>query len=157
MRLEASERVNLTLSAGAVAASFVVAEANFAASLALGAALEAVNLRGLHASARALFSGGVGGSGPWVGAFGLRFVVLAVGIALALRAGADPLGLVIGLSLAIPATVTWALRNRPPVVPAERLAALPPDDPSWDRYSIWRCQEVEPEEPDEGEHEVEQR
>lgn len=154
MRLEASERVNLTLSAGAVAASFAVAEANFAASLALGAALEAVNLHGLNASARTLFSGGVGGSGPWVGAFGLRFGVLAVGIALALRAGADPLGLIVGLSLAIPATVYWAARNRPAVVPAEQLEALPPDDPSWDRYSIWRCREVEPEERDD---EVEER
>ncbi len=144
MKFEATERLNFTLSAGAVAASFALATPHFAISLALGAALEAVNFRALHSGARALFAGTFAGGGPWVALLGTRFVLLAAGIWFALRVGVDPVGLVLGLSLMLPATLIAAIRQRPPVIPQDPAPPLPPDDPSWDRWSVWRAGEVEP-------------
>ncbi len=149
MRLEPTERMNLTLSAGAIAASFAVAGPHFASSLALGALFEALNFRALNRTARALFDGEIAGGKPWVTVLAFRLVALVAAIAFAIHAGAHPIGLVLGLSMAMPASVIVALRNRPPVVPAEELESLPPDDPSWDTYSIWRFREVEREEDDE--------
>ncbi|MGH0036075.1 MAG: hypothetical protein ACQGVK_13690 [Myxococcota bacterium] len=148
MKLEPTERVNLTLSAGAVAASFALASPVFAASLAAGAALEVVNFRALHRTARALFGGELAGGSPWVVLLALRFVVLTVAIGLAIGVGAHPLGLVLGLSLVVPASIAAALLNRPDLQPADPAPALDPDDPSWDTYSIWRFREVEPREED---------
>ncbi len=56
-------------------------------------------------------------------------------------AGADPIGLVLGLSLVMPATVMAAYWNRPAVGEHELEAPLAPDDPSWDEYSVWRAAE----------------
>jgi hypothetical protein len=148
-RLDPMEKWNLGLAAGAVGASVALASSHFAASLALGAALEAVNFRTLLRSARALFEGDIAGGGPWVGVFGLRFAVLGVGFVLALQAGAHPLALVLGFSLMMPAAVLAALRHRPPVAEHAEAEALPPDDPSWDRWSVWRAAEVEPSEEEE--------
>lgn len=148
MRLEPTERVNLALSAGVVATSYAVATPHFAISLALGAALEAVNFRALHTCAHALFGGVVVGGRMWVGVLSARLGLVCGGIFLSLFLGADPIGLIIGLSLAMPATVIAAILNRPALLPAEPAAALDPSDPSWDQYSIWRAEEVAPGEDD---------
>jgi len=144
MRLEPTERLNLTFSAGAIAASFAVASPLFASSLALGAVLEAVNFRALHRSARAFFDGQFQGGGPWVAVLSLRFALVAGGIVFGLQAGADPLALVLGLSIAMPATVVGVLLYPPPMPEQAPHDPVPPDDPSWDRWSVWRGGEVEP-------------
>jgi hypothetical protein len=144
MQLDPMERLNMGISAGAIAASFALASPHFAASLAFGAALEALNFRFLHGTARAMFEGIVDGQRGWLAIFGLRFGLLAAGIIAAMVSGADPLGLVLGLSLVMPAVVIAAIWTRPPVIDYPPEAPLPPDDPSWDNYSIWRAAEVEP-------------
>ena len=143
MKLYPAERLNMGISAGAVAASYAVTTPEFASSLALGAAIEAVNFRFLHRAGEGLFAGVVNGAGPWISVLSLRFGLLGGGIAFAVAVGADVIALVIGLSLVMPATVIAALWNRPEVIPQEPDAGLAPDDPSWDRYSVWRAGEVE--------------
>ena len=138
-QLDPIERMSFALSAGAVAISYAVAPAHFTAGLAAGAALEAMNLRGLVAYTRMLFGGEMAGAGAWVGAFSLRFGLLVVGMLVVLQAGASPLGLVVGLSLAMPAVVISAILNRPEVIEDEALPAVPCDDESWDHYSVWRA------------------
>ena len=133
------ERWNLALSAGAIATSLVLASPLFATSLAVGAILEAVNFRGLRRSAQLMFDGALPGQRGFQAVFGLRFVLLAGGIAAALWAGADAVGLVVGLSLIMPAAVIEAWRARPPVDPAAR--ALDPDDPAWERWDPWLARE----------------
>jgi len=144
MRLARVERLNLGLSAGAVAASFAFATPHFAASVAVGAALEAINFGSLYRAAERFFAGEISGGGPWVAVFAMRFVLLGLGILLVLAAGAHPIALVIGLSIAMPAAVIDAWIHRPPIVPPETLPHLGPDDPSWDNYSVWRAGEVDP-------------
>ena len=144
MRLESMERMNLTLSAGAVAASFALAPPQFAWSVAAGAALEALNFGVMLRSARELFRGEIQGGAGWVGLFGLRFALLAPAIVIALWAGAHPVGLVAGLSVAMPAVVFGAWRSRPPVLEVDPALVVPADDPSWDRWSVWRVREVAP-------------
>ncbi len=143
MGLARVERLNLGLSAGAVAASFALATPHFALSLAVGAAMEAVNFGSLYRASERFFAGEFSGSGPWVGLFAVRFVLLAVGIALVLSAGAHPIALVIGLSVAMPAVLIDAWIHRPPILPADEVPPPDPDDPSWDSYSVWRAGEVE--------------
>jgi len=145
-RLASIERLNLTISAGAVAASFALATPHFAASLAAGAALEAVNLGAMHRASRRLFGGEIQGAGPWIGVFGLRFGLLAAGIVLAMGAGAHPVGLVVGLSVVVPAAIVDAWLNRPAYVDPDTLPVTAADDPIWDRWSVWRVRELEPEE-----------
>jgi len=142
MRLEPMERMNLTLSAGAVAASFALAPTHFAWSVAAGAALEAVNFGALVRSGRELFRGEVQGGAGWIGLFGLRFALLAPAVVIALWAGAHPVGLVVGLSVAMPAALLAAWRARPPVLEPDPELVVPADDPSWDRWSVWRVREV---------------
>jgi hypothetical protein len=144
MKLERVEKLNLGLSASAVAASFALATPHFATSLALGAFLEAINFGALYRGAERFFAGEFSGAGPWVGLFATRFVLLAVGIFVTLSAGAHPVALLIGLSIAMPAVLIDAFRRRPPVLDPETLPAQGPDDPSWDRYSIWQAGEVAP-------------
>jgi hypothetical protein len=144
IQLDPVERMSFALSAGAVAISYALAPAPFTAGLAAGAALEAINLRGLVAYARRLFSSELAGAGPWIGAFSLRFGVLVVGIFVVLQAGASPVGLLVGLSLAMPAVVISAILNRPERVEHELLPAIPPDDESWDHYSVWRAGSAPP-------------
>jgi hypothetical protein len=133
------ERWNVTFAVGAVAASLAVATPAFAAGVAAGAALEAINYRALHRSAKRLFAGQLLGAGGWTSAFGVRFLLLAVGIGVAIGVGAHPVGLLVGLSLIVPATLLEAWRTRPPVL--EGLPALPPDDPAWDRWDPWLARE----------------
>ena len=141
MNIDPIERTNLTLSAGAVAASLALASPGFAVSLAVGALLEAWNFRGLRRSAQFLFWGQIRGSGGWLGVYSLRMSLLVIGIGAALYFGAHPVGLLIGLSLIMPATVIEAWRARPPVDPAA--PSLAEGDPSWDRWNPWLARERE--------------
>ena len=180
---DAIERWNVGLGAGAVAASLALVSPHFAISLAVGAFLEAVNFRGLARHARGAFASmqaaalydadtladpspadpqGVTAPDPqvpgvpgarWAGIFSLRFVFLIGGMFYALWLGADPLGLVLGVSLIVPAAVIGAWLHRPPVQPVDPAMVLPPDDPSWDNWSVWRATEVEPRRTDEDEDE----
>lgn len=146
MKLERVERLNLGLSAGAIAASYALETPHFATSLALGACLEAVNFGALLRGAKRFLGGEIQGAGPWVGVFAIRFLMLAVGIFVFLQLGANPIALVIGLSIAMPAVLIDAWLHRPPVVDPATLPALDPDDESWDRWNVWRVREVEPNE-----------
>lgn len=139
MSIDPIERTNLTLSAGAVAASLALASPAFALSLAVGAALEAWNFRGLRRSAQFLFWGEIRGSGGWLGVYSLRMGMLVIGIAAALYFGAHPVGLLIGLSIIMPATVIEAWRARPPIDPSA--PALAEDDPGWERWNPWLARE----------------
>lgn len=138
MHLYPAEKLNVGLSAGAVAASFAVASPLFAGSLALGAALETLNFRFLHRTADAVFAGVVPSGGGWIAVLVLRLTLMFAGIVAAMLGGADPIGLVIGLSLVMPATIAAAVWHRPEVVNQEPLPALDPEDSSWDDYSVWR-------------------
>jgi len=147
MNIDPIERTNLTLSASAVAVSLLLATPAFALSLAIGAALEAVNFRGLRRSAQFLFWGEIAGSGPWVGVYGLRFSLLVIGIGSALYFGADPAGLLVGLSLIMPAAVIEAWRARPSVDPDAPALAI--DDEAWERWNPWIARDREPGEDEE--------
>jgi hypothetical protein len=143
MRLDRVERLNLTLSAGAVAASIALTTPHFTLSLAVGAALEAVSFRALRRAGKALVSGELVAAGPRIGVFGARFLLLAAGIVLSMAAGANPIALLIGLSIVVPALVIDAWRHPPAIVDCELVPAPPPDDPSWDNWSLWRVQGVD--------------
>ena len=144
MSVDPVQRWNATLSAGAVAASFAAVSPRFAAAVAIGAALEALNFRVLHGCARRFFSGEL--AGAWSATYALRFMGLVLCIAAAVYLGAHPIGLLIGLSLIVPAVVIAAWRNRPPVVAGA--PALAPDDPAWDRWDPWLARERDPDEDD---------
>ena len=141
------QRYNLLMSAGAVAASLALASPRFAGSLALGAVLETANFRVLwQFSQRVIFAAGAG-PGPAMAAFSVRFVLLGFVVWLALDAGAHPIGLLLGLSLIVPAILLAAWRHRPAVeAPA---AGPPPDDPSWDEWNPWLAQERDPDDEEE--------
>lgn len=113
--LASVEQWNLGLSAGAVAASYALATPHFATSLAAGAFLEAINLGAVHRAAKRLFAGRLM-SGGWVGGLALRFLILGTAIYLTIDAGANPIAVLIGLSIAMPATLIDAWLNRPPIV-----------------------------------------
>ncbi len=109
------EQWNLGLSASAVAASYAFATPHFATSLAAGAFLEAINLGAIHRAAQRLFEGELMSRG-WVGGLAVRFLLLGTAIYFTMRAGAEPVALLIGLSIAMPATLIDAWINRPPIV-----------------------------------------
>ena len=133
--------LNLALSAGAVAASWMLASPRFASSVALGALLETLNFRALRRSCEHIFltqTGAASARGA-VGGFGFRFVLLGLAVGVALHQGASPVGLLIGLSMIVPSAIAAAVIARPPVVDAP--AGPPPDDPSWDRWNPWLARE----------------
>ncbi len=136
------ERLNLGISASAVAAGFALASPTFAASLAFGAVIEAANFRALRGAALQLFGADLAMGKAWAAGFGLRFGFLAIAISLALNAGAHPVGLVLGLSTTIPAVLIGAIWMRPPILEAG--PAPPPDDPSWDEWNPWLARERDP-------------
>jgi hypothetical protein len=76
--------------------------------------------------------------------FGIRFGLLAIAIIAALELGADPLGLLVGISLSMSAVVFWAWRNRPAVIEQAAAPALAADDPSWDDWNVWQGKELPP-------------
>jgi hypothetical protein len=143
MRLDRVERLNLTLSAGAVAASLALTTPHFTASLAVGAALEAANFRALRDTGKRLVSGELVAAGPRVGIFGARFLLLAGAIVLSVSLGANPIALLIGLSIVVPAVIIDAWRHRPVIQDCEPVPVPPPDDPSWDDWNVWRVQGVD--------------
>jgi len=115
----------------------------FTTSLAAGAILEAVNLGAIYRGAQELFKGEIQTGSAWVGLFAMRFTLLGVAIFIVMKAGAHPVALLIGLSLAMPAVVIDAWRSRPPVLDPSELPTVQPDDPSWDRWSVWRAREMD--------------
>lgn len=132
------ERWNLGLSAGAVAASYALATPIFATSLAAGAFLEAINLGAIHRTAQRLFAGEML-SGGWIGGLMLRFILLGTAIYLTMQAGAHPVALLIGLSIAMPATVIDAWLNRPPIVDPANLPVFLDDGIDEDEDErLWR-------------------
>ena len=138
MKLYPAEKFNIGMSAGAVATSFAIASPLFAGSLAFGAALETMNFRFMHRTADAVFGGELPSGGGWIAVLVLRLGLMFAGIVAAMMTGADPVGLVIGLSLVMPATVAAAMWHRPPVLPTSPDDAVDPDDPIWDDFSVWR-------------------
>lgn len=146
MLIQPVERLNLTVSASAVAASWWLVSPVFALSLGFGALLEAVNFRGLHQQTQLLFFGQIKSGGSWTGLYGLRFGLLVIGIGGALALGADPIGLLLGLSLIMPTTVWVAWRNRPAIDP--NAPTLDPEDDEWERWNPWLARE-RPDEDDE--------
>jgi hypothetical protein len=140
---------NFAFSAGACALSAAAVSPRFAAGLALGALLEAANFRALWGSCERLLGTGGSAGGLAVAALGLRLGLLALVLAAALHAGVDAAGLLVGLSLILPATVLAAWRARPPVV--ADAPALASDDPAWDLWNPWLAREREPRGEDEEE------
>jgi hypothetical protein len=135
---------SLAFSAGAAAASWALVSPRFAGSLALGAALEAMNFRALFRYWRVALLGR-GRAGLFaIGSFGLRFLLLGGALWAALAYGAHPVGLLIGLSLVLPAVVIAAWRARP--LPDPSAPALAADDPSWEVWNPWLARERDPEE-----------
>lgn len=134
--MERVERQNLAVSAGAAAAGYALVSPAFAAGLAAGALIEALNFRHLLRSGRKLFAGD---NLAWGAGYGLRFGFLGVAMATALWLGAHPIGLVAGLSVILPLVVIEAWRTRPPVQPDA--PALAPDDPAWDQWNPWLARE----------------
>jgi len=112
--LHPMERMNLLLSTGAVATALVFASPRFAGSVAVGAALEAVNFHALCTAATHLFSGNLSSARLWVALYGARLIILLSGLGVSLAAGADPLGLLLGVSLVVPAVLIVAWRTPPP-------------------------------------------
>ncbi len=129
------ERKNLLFSAGAVAAAYALFSPGFAWSLGIGALLEAANFRALRRSGEMLFAGQVPARRFGSAGFASRFLLLGIAIGVAIYAGAHPVGLVIGLSLIIPATIIEAIRTRPTIDP--NAPALDPDDEGWDLWNPW--------------------
>ncbi len=124
------EQLNLALSAGAVATAALVASPGFAASVAVGAFLEGLSFRGLSVASKAFFRGVVRGQLVWLLLLGMRLGAVGTLLYFAVRLGADPVGLLVGLSVILPATVVGSLRLRPAIDP--EAAALPPEDePDW--------------------------
>jgi hypothetical protein len=142
MEERAVQGLCLALSAGAAAASWALVSPRFAGSLALGAALEALNFRALFGYWQRALLGGERFGWTRFTSFGLRFVVLGAALWLALALGAHPAGLLVGLSLVIPGVVIAAWRARPP--PDPDAPALPPDDPGWDAWNPWLARERDP-------------
>jgi hypothetical protein len=133
---------SLAFSAGATAASWALVSPRFAGSLALGAALEALNFRALFGYWRRALLGAERVGLVRFASFGLRFVALAGGIWAALALGAHPVGLLIGLSLFVPGVLIAAWSARP--APDPDAPALAADDPGWEVWNPWLARERDP-------------
>jgi len=143
LKLDPVERVSLAVTLSSIGAAYAFAPPRFAVGLAVGAAIEAVNLRVQVRAARRFFESEAGRTAAsWMSGFGVRFGLMACAILLAVEYGVDPLGLLAGLLLALPGVFIWAWKNRPPLVEMPVEPALAVDDPSWDRWSVWRAREV---------------
>lgn len=142
------ERLNVTLSAGAVAASYAFLSPTIATSVAAGAAVEVLNFRALHGAARAFFAGELGGGGVWMGFFGLRMGVIAGAIAVATAFGANPIAFAVGLSILLPALIVDSWRHRPAIIDQSDYPVPDPDDPSWDDFSVWRIERADSDDAD---------
>lgn len=145
VKLDPVERVTLAVTLGSVGAVCAFAPPRFALGVVVGAAIEALNLRVQVRAARRFFEDDGRSAANWMSGFGVRFGLMACAILLAIELGTDLLGLAAGLMLALPGVFIWAWRNRPPQSDESALSALAPEDPSWDRWSVWRASEVMPE------------
>ncbi len=127
--------------AGAVGASLALSTPRFAVSVLLGAAVETANLRALWRSSELALglADARESSKLAMAGFGARFALVGLVIWLALSSGAHPIGLLVGISLIIPAIVIAAWRSRPPVL--EGLPALDSEDPEWDVWNPWMARE----------------
>jgi hypothetical protein len=132
------DALNVGIAALATAASFLLASPLFAASLALGATLEAVNFRTLRRTCEGVVTGELPGGMVMVGFF-LRFTLLGATVGVALYAGAHPVALLLGLSLIVPSVIAAAWRVRPAI--QEAGPAPDPDDASWDDWDPWLARE----------------
>jgi hypothetical protein len=141
------EKLNLTLCASAMAASLLFGSVVFTLSVAVGAVIESFNYRVLRRATDRLFAGELQGSRAWSAVFALRFLFLGAAMYVAISAGAHPVGLVIGLSMMVPASVIVAWYQRPPPTP-ETAVCLDPDDPAWDRWNPWLALERDADEDD---------
>ena len=130
---------SLVFSASAAAASWALVSPRFAGSLALGAALEAVNFRALFGHWRSALLGSERAGLAAFGGFGLRFLLLGAAVWAALALGAHPVGLVLGLSLVVPGVLLAAWRARP--LPSPDAPVLAADDPSWEAWNAWLAHE----------------
>jgi hypothetical protein len=130
----------LGLIAVATLVAFALATPKFALSLLLGAALQTMNFRGLFGLAQAAFAN----EARAASGFALRLPLFGALVFLAIGAGVDPAGLLVGVTTLVPAVViaAWQARPRNAADPAA-LPALAPDDPSWDHYSLWLARERE--------------
>lgn len=118
--------------------AFVLSYPRLVPGIALGAALALLNFHALFAFSRRVLFQGAGG-GTW---FALRFLLLGGALWLALALGADPVGLLIGLSLLIPAAVAAAFQVRPKPDPAAAPSQAPPcDEEEWERWNPWLARE----------------
>lgn len=142
MKIDPFERMNLVISAGAVATSYAVASPAFTLGLALGAAMEAANFHALRRSAQFLFWGILPDQRAWAGVFAMRFGLLAIGIIAALYLGANAAGLLVGLSLIMPAAILEAWRTRPPII--EDAETLDVDESAWENWNPWLAREIVP-------------
>ena len=133
---------SLAFSAGATALSWACISPRFAGSLALGAALEAVNFRALFGHWRSTLLGSEPGGWARFAGFGVRFLLLGLALWAALAFGAHPVGLLIGLSLVVPGVLLAAWRVRP--LPSPDAHALDIDDPSWEAWNPWLARERDP-------------
>jgi hypothetical protein len=141
MKIDPFERMNWVISAGAVATSYAIASPQFTVGLALGAVMEAANFHAMRRSAHFLFGGMLGNQRAWGGLFAMRFSLLALGIGAALYFGASAAGLLVGLSLVMPAVVIEAWRTRPPI--RDDAPTLDEDDPAWDDWNPWLAKEID--------------
>ncbi len=143
------EQANVVFSTSAVVASAALVSPWFAASVALGAVVEGLNFRTMARGASHMFAGEIGANPVWSALFGLRLAMLAGVLFVAIRAGAEPVGLLVGLSMILPAAVVGGWRARPPIDPDAE--PLPADDPSWDLWNPWLAREAEPSDEDDEE------
>jgi hypothetical protein len=141
------EKLNLTLSAGTMAASLLFGSVVFTLSVAVGTAIESLNYRVLRRATDRLFAGELQGSGAWSAVFALRFFFLGAAMYVAISAGAHPVGLVIGLSMMVPASVIVAWYQRPATLP-ETATCLEAEDPAWESWNPWLAQEQDADEDD---------
>lgn len=133
----ASSYIAVSLAAYVLAAAF--ATAYFAWSLLLGIMLEWVNFVFLRRSCRRVLSGSSSGL---IGNFGVRFVLLAVVVGLALSLGCHPIGLLVGLSVVVPSGIIAAWRVRPLPLSSN----INSEEYDWDNWDPWRAQERDLEE-----------
>ena len=125
------ERINLALSAGVVATAAAVASPLFAMSVAIGALVEGLSFRGLSIASRAFFAGVIRGQTAWLVLLAMRLGLVGALLYGAVRLGIDPIGLLLGLSVILPASVLGAIRMRPAIDPNAGPVEDEPADTDW--------------------------
>ena len=69
---------------------------------------------------------------------------LTAAILLVAALGGHPIAFVAGLSVVMPAVLIDAWRHRPAVIDQSDYPVPDPDDPEWDRFSVWRMTSDDP-------------